>query len=231
MFHTRLAWDHRSPRGAPEVLSRKRDTTNCQIAQLSLSHQCFLTSCVIRRLKVLGWPNSLVGLSGPLYRKCEGSVKKTWGILFYSSLITVSARHLPHRLCPTEELSPTPLFSRVGFLGLIRKEERVLVLRLVTLKQWTSTRGVTSRPLPPLVKCFMLLCLPQRKTSTCVSRAYDKPEILELSSVDPRVLMEQTLSLHYVAEKPLSLRYTPLKRSFSNFNTTILRHMSNFYVG
>ena len=29
-----------------------------------------------------------------------------------------------------------------------------------------------------------------------------------------RVLMEQTLSLHYVAEIPLSLRYTPLKRSF-----------------
>ena len=28
-----------------------------------------------------------------------------------------------------------------------------------------------------------------------------------------RVLMEQTLSLHYVAEIPLSLRYTPLKSS------------------
>ena len=52
------------------------------------------------------------------------------------------------------------------------------------------------------------------KTSTFVSRAYDKPEINELSSVDPRVLMEPILSLHYVAEIPLSLRYTPLKRSF-----------------
>ena len=31
---------------------------------------------------------------------------------------------------------------------------------------------------------------------------------------DIRVLMEQTLSLHYVAEIPLSLRYTPLKGSF-----------------
>ena len=28
-----------------------------------------------------------------------------------------------------------------------------------------------------------------------------------------RVLMEQTLSLHYIAEIPLSLAYTPLKRS------------------
>ena len=29
-----------------------------------------------------------------------------------------------------------------------------------------------------------------------------------------RVQMEPILSLHYVAEIPLSLRYTPLKRSF-----------------
>ena len=32
--------------------------------------------------------------------------------------------------------------------------------------------------------------------------------------VGVRVLMEPILSLHYVAEIPLSLRYTPLKRSF-----------------
>ena len=31
---------------------------------------------------------------------------------------------------------------------------------------------------------------------------------------EARVLMEQTLSLHYVAEIPLSQLYTPLKRSF-----------------
>ena len=38
----------------------------------------------------------------------------------------------------------------------------------------------------------------------CVSRASDEPEVLELSSVDPRVLMEQTLSLHYVTETDFS---------------------------
>ena len=65
-----------------------------------------------------------------------------------------------------------------------------------------------------LVKCFTRLCLPTHKTSTFVSRAYDKPEINNQSSVDPRVLMEPILSLHYVEELPLLLRYTSLKTSF-----------------
>ena len=92
---------------------------------------------------------------------------------------------------------------------------RVLSIELGSVQEVKPPLGSLSSNLSSRY-VFHSLVPPQRTKHSLhfVSRAYDKPEINELSSVDPRVLMEPILSLHYVAEIPLSLRYTPLKRSF-----------------
>ena len=92
---------------------------------------------------------------------------------------------------------------------------RVLSIEHGSVQEVKSSLGSLSSKLSPRY-VFHTLVPPQRTKHSLhfVSRAYDKPEINERSSVDPRVLMEPILSLLYVAEIPLSLPYTPLKRSY-----------------
>ena len=117
--------------------------------------------------------------------------------------------------CPTAEWSPLSRLVGCGSLGSSGRNYGSWSFVGQRPRSELSLQGVIDRARAPPREVFhTLVPSSAHKTSTFVSRAYDKPEINELSSVDPRVLMEPILSLHYVAEIPLSLRYTPLKSSF-----------------
>ena len=73
---------------------------------------------------------------------------------------------------------------------------RVLVLSLVAGEEWNihSSRRPQARP-PRDVFHTLVLREGTRLSLHFVSRAYDKPEINEQSSVDPQVLMEPIQSV------------------------------------
>ena len=89
-----------------------------------------------------------------------------------------------------------PLMRRANFLVTDQTRMRVLSIEPGSVQEVKSPLGSLSSNLSPRY-VFHTLVPPQRTKHSLhfVSRAYDKPEINERSSVDPRVLMEPIQSV------------------------------------
>ena len=118
-------------------------------------------------------------------------------ILKYSSPDLDSIRSAPPlEMLPACIVSSTRLMGRVTYLATDQGRMGVLVLSLAAYKERNVRSCRCSQAYSPRY-VFHTLVLREgtRHSLHFVSRAYDKPEINEQSSVDPRVLMEPIQSV------------------------------------